>query len=541
MPSLTACSDGNACTTDTCNAGNTCTWSFNIANCSDGNACTTGDACASGICKGGPLNCEDSNGCTSDACDPTSGCIHSFVSAVCNDNDKCTASDTCNGGVCAGNTVNCSDGNACTTDACNKATGCVATNADGIPCSDGSACTSADTCTGGTCIGTPLNCDDGNVCTSDACDNVTGCSHGNVNAACNDNSVCTTGDFCAAGACTGNAISCDDGNACTVDTCDPVAGCKHVTSPNGAVCGSNLQCFLGACGPVPSYVLTVAKNSNCPNTHPAVYLADGSRVCAPDYPAWGIRQASPNTYLVDSGDGMVSDKNTFLTWSKADSAVTMSLGNASAYCSNLSLNGLTDWRLPTVAELLTLRDLTTASPAVGSLFTSGTASVGYWTTVQTADFIQHWFVDFKDGQTYINPDSSLHRARCVRSPFLTSVPPGARYGADTSKGWVLDNVTGRAWQLVSQNANDFAGANTVCANLSLDGGGWRLPGIQELESLVERHIAPALDKPFASSIETDFSISVYAANNAKIWSVQFADGSSYLTTTANSAGVRCVR
>ena len=442
--------------------------------------------------------------------------------------------------------MNCSDGNACTTDACAKATGCYITNANGIPCSDGSACTTADTCSGGTCIGTPLNCDDGNVCTSDSCDNVTGCAHGNVNAACNDNSVCTTGDFCAGGSCTGNAISCDDGNPCSVDTCDPVGGCAHTTSPNGTICGTNLQCFLGACGPVPSYVLTITKTQSCPTTHPLITLADGSRVCAPDYPAWGIRQPSPNKYLIDGGDGTVSDNNTYLTWQKADSGADKTYANAQLYCQNSTLNGLTDWRLPTVAELLTLRDATVSNPATGSLLTATTVAKPYWTVVQSADLTNYWVVSFLDGQTTVPSTGSSARARCVRSPFLTAIVPGARWGTDLTKGWVLDNVTGRNWQLVSQAAvNGFAQASAWCATLALDGGAWRLPSLLELESLVDRRIAaPTIPKIFTATADYYFSAdTVVSSNGNRIWSVLFADGSSTASTifTTSGAAVRCVR
>src|SRR5262249_38699951 len=73
--------------------------------------------------------------------------------------------------------------------------------------------------------GTPLNCDDGNVCTDDACDPVSGCGHTNNSASCDDGNACTTGDVCVEGACTGGpALDCDDDNVCTDDSCNPVGG-----------------------------------------------------------------------------------------------------------------------------------------------------------------------------------------------------------------------------------------------------------------------------------------------------------------------------
>ena len=46
------------------------------------------------------------------------------------------------------------------------------------PCDDGDACTEADECTGGVCqSGSPLDCDDYDACTADACDDLEGCTH----------------------------------------------------------------------------------------------------------------------------------------------------------------------------------------------------------------------------------------------------------------------------------------------------------------------------------------------------------------------------
>ena len=69
----------------------------------------------------------------------------------------------------------CNDGNVCTDDSCNPATGCVYTN-NTASCDDGNACTTADTCSGGACVGgTPLVCNDSNACTDDSCNPSSGC------------------------------------------------------------------------------------------------------------------------------------------------------------------------------------------------------------------------------------------------------------------------------------------------------------------------------------------------------------------------------
>ncbi len=48
---------------------------------------------------------------------------------------------------------------------------------DGTPCDDDNVCTQFDQCTGGVCIGMPVNVSDGNDCTIDSCDSKVGAVH----------------------------------------------------------------------------------------------------------------------------------------------------------------------------------------------------------------------------------------------------------------------------------------------------------------------------------------------------------------------------
>ena len=103
------------------------------------------------------------------------------------------------------NFATCNDGNSCTTDTCSGNSCTFSKLPQNSPCEDGTPCTSADKCSsGGACVGTAKDCDDGNGCTSDFCNPITvGCSHIAVAnfTACNDNSVCTSGDTCFYGKC----------------------------------------------------------------------------------------------------------------------------------------------------------------------------------------------------------------------------------------------------------------------------------------------------------------------------------------------------
>jgi len=64
----------------------------------------------------------------------------------------------------------CDDGNACTTDTCVDLLGCVYEPTDGQPCQE-NMCYEPGTCINGSCVsGDPIDCDDGNECTTDYCD-----------------------------------------------------------------------------------------------------------------------------------------------------------------------------------------------------------------------------------------------------------------------------------------------------------------------------------------------------------------------------------
>jgi len=239
------CDDGNECTDDQCDEAKGCVHLSNTKVCDDGNACTKGDHCTDGICAGQQyVDCNDSNVCTNDVCDPVQGCQHYLNDASCDDSDMCTLGDKCQEGECLpGKELDCDDGNLCTNDSCNQVVGCVHTN-NSNECDDFDPCTVDDYCAGGVCIGSEgLDCSDDNSCTDDYCTPMAGCSHTPNAIACDDGNVCTVGDACKGGACVAGAVSliCDDGNPCTTDHCDPEQGCKF-SPADGGPCDDENEC-----------------------------------------------------------------------------------------------------------------------------------------------------------------------------------------------------------------------------------------------------------------------------------------------------------
>lgn len=290
------CSDGSVCTDDSCDpATGACQYAFNTASCDDANACTQNDTCQNGSCSGQTISCDDNNVCSIDTCDPTSGCAHSPAPAtvVCDlDSDLCTL-DHCSGvdlSCSAGLRKDCDDGDVCTNDSCNPATGACQHAFNTASCDDLDPCTTGDRCDLGLCRGTAVVCDDGNFCTEDVCNPVSGnCQHFNNSLACDDGDACTVYDTCSAGLCVGQPLSCDDLNPCTDDSCDPASGCLYQADDTNT-CSDGDNCTTDFC-----------HSGACVGT--AIVCNDGN-VCTDDAcnPATGTCQYVPNTEACDDGD-----------------------------------------------------------------------------------------------------------------------------------------------------------------------------------------------------------------------------------------------
>lgn len=147
-------------------------------------------------------------------------------------------SGSCGPAPCA----NCDDGNPCTADTCNNGS-CLHTPAP-ASCNDGNACTDNDKCSAGACYGQPKDCSDGAACTQDSCAGGV-CKHAISEASCDDGNVCTA-DSCGPSGCVHSptAGACDDGDGCTSG-----GGCKNGACKSGElkVCEDFNGCTGDSC------------------------------------------------------------------------------------------------------------------------------------------------------------------------------------------------------------------------------------------------------------------------------------------------------
>ncbi len=280
------------------------------------------------------------------------------------------------------------------------------------------------------------------------------------------------------------------------------------------------------------------------------YLAidvDGKTVCAPDFPVWGLRPLSPGALLIAAGDGTVRDTQTQLTWQQGFSPTPLDWNGAKAYCNGLNLAGVSDWRLPTEAEQQTLIDYGKGDHAVAGAF-AGTPAEWFWSagTLQGSPG-DGWLVFFGPGISYSVGVGYKNRARCVRNvgaePQLSA---SARFQPHAASGTVHDLASGRTWQRdgSASGVRAWSAATAYCAKLQLDGGGWRLPDVVELLSLVNRQaLAPSSDGVAFPGTPPAGYWSASLRNNSSqfAWYVDFDHGYSGSFSIDNGYHVRCVR
>ncbi|MCF8033998.1 MAG: DUF1566 domain-containing protein [Desulfarculaceae bacterium] len=223
-------------------------------------------------------------------------------------------------------------------------------------------------------------------------------------------------------------------------------------------------------------------------------------------------------------DRAARDQATGLVWSLQANPAGWPLfwDEAREYIAGLNQEGWLghdDWRLPNRRELFSLMDHTQANPALppGHPFT-GVELAWYWSaTPYAANPAYAWYVHSEGGRMFFGDKGRSYYLWPVRgvSPVLAAT--GAPGEALTGRAWpeprweadggtARDRLSGLVWTRqadLAPGAASWFEAGEVVERLNREGhagrADWRLPGIRELESLVDAGRAfPALsqDAPF---------------------------------------------
>lgn len=248
------------------------------------------------------------------------------------------------------------------------------------------------------------------------------------------------------------------------------------------------------------------------------------------------------TYFIMAGS--VRDQVSGLTWERSPPTTGMNHADATAYCSGLSLDGFSDWRVPTILELVSLIDQGRTVPGfTPSAFPGIPQNTTYWTsTMRFGSATQAYQVgsNYPIAAYALVTEVSGRLVRCVRGTGYS----GSYTAAGTT---VTDGRTGLMWQsTVAPSTMIWQEALDYCETLSLDGhDDWRLPSQKELLSLVDpTEPSPTISPLFAARPAATFWTSTPLSSSPGTgYVVSFDTGINptinVLVTAAYS--VRCVR
>lgn len=233
----------------------------------------------------------------------------------------------------------------------------------------------------------------------------------------------------------------------------------------------------------------------------------------------GIKQS----YTRNDDKEVVTDLITGLMWQDDIEAKTIrkpwSITNnddtsgdtTTTYCANLTLGGFNNWRMPTRSELVDLNNYSRSPLSINPEFKNTAGENLFYassTTFTAVAWNGVWFNDFYNGCQMTEAKDFDYNIRCVREgKDKADAPKPADF--TRNNGVVTDNNTGFQWQDDYNDNNgiikmtDWVGAIDYCNALSLNGGNWRLPNMNEMLTLVD-------DTKFEPSTHQIFqNISIY--------------------------------
>jgi hypothetical protein len=148
-----------------------------------------------------------------------------------------------------------------------------------------------------------------------------------------------------------------------------------------------------------------------------VILKTGQTISYPDSNASdrddGYYQTGKARSYTDNGQA-VTDNATGLIWQQEDDNVARNWADAGTYCAGITLDGNSDFRLPTIEELVQLTDKGRSNPVIDPIFTDTNSSYYWSSTTYVKTTTNAWDVDFGNGNDDANVKTVTDYVRCVR-------------------------------------------------------------------------------------------------------------------------------
>ena len=143
----------------------------------------------------------------------------------------------------------------------------------------------------------------------------------------------------------------------------------------------------------------------------------------------GVQMSNPTSvYVIDSGNGTVTDTRTGLMWDRCArglSGLGCATGTASTFTWQAALDaaatigaykGFSDWRLPNIKELRSLVEECRISPAINEFDFPNSPASFFWSGSPDAGGAPNaWLVEFNSGGAYMGGRSFAYHVRLVRA------------------------------------------------------------------------------------------------------------------------------
>ncbi|MBN1579892.1 MAG: DUF1566 domain-containing protein [Anaerolineae bacterium] len=284
------------------------------------------------------------------------------------------------------------------------------------------------------------------------------------------------------------------------------------------------------------------------------YNAAGAAITCPsagaDFYGQDAQHSGNAPSYTDNGDGTVTDNVTGVMWQQTadtdgdndiDAADKLTYAGAGTYCTNLSLAGHTDWRLPDIKTLYSLIDFSGTDPSgYNGTDTSGltpfidttyfyfaygdttageriidaqyASSTLYVSTTMNGDETM-FGVNFADGRIKGYGLTRPGPASTENTFFVICARDSASYGqnsyADNGDATITDSATGLMWAQNDSGAGlnweeALAWVETQNAANYLSYSDWRLPNVKELQSILDYTRSP--DTASSAAIDPLFNV-----------------------------------
>jgi hypothetical protein len=281
---------------------------------------------------------------------------------------------------------------------------------------------------------------------------------------------------------------------------------------------------------------------------------------------------NPQSYT-DNGDGTVTDNVTSLVWQKSSDrdgngvinvSDKLSQSDALTYCSNLSLAGYDDWRLPDIKTMYSLIDFSgsdvsgyegSSTDGLDPFLNTTYFEFGYGDTSANERIIDaQWAtssiyvsttmngdrtmfgVNLADGRikgypTQMQNSDKLFYVQCVRG----NEEYGKNSFVDNQDETISDGATGLTWQKNdSKSTLSWDKAISYCeASTTAGYSDWRLPNVKELQSIVDYTRSP--DTTDSPAIDPIFNSSNFTNENGESDYGFYWSNTTHKTYTGNGA------